>query len=102
MTRIHYLLPDYVAHIPPLGSLTLVVGTSQTDTGGREIGDIFNFRSNSLELIVLDASVLDRETIDQYIFTVVATDATGLSSTANVIINILDFNDEAPVITNDG
>ncbi len=73
-----------------------------SETGGRDIAAIFNFRSNSHELIVLDGSMLDRETISQYNFTVIARDATSLTSNATVTINLLDENDNAPVITNDG
>ncbi len=79
-----------------------MIGQALTDTGSRDIGDIFNFGSNSHVLIVLDASVLNREAIDSYNFTVIATDIEGLVSSAEVTINILDFNDETPVITNDG
>ena len=78
------------------------MGRAITDPGSRAIEDIFNFRLNSHILIVLDASVLNREVINNYTFTVVATDTEGLTSSAEVTINILDFNDETPVITNDG
>lgn len=55
-------------------------------------------------LIVVDVSVLDREVIASYSFTVVASDAaTGTqTSVANVTVNLLDVNDHIPVITNDG
>ena len=78
-----------------------MIGRALTDTGARSISDIFNFRTNSRVLVVLDASVLDRESIDQYVFTVVATDSSNQRSTANVTITIQDFNDETPVITTD-
>ena len=84
--------------------MNLAIGTALTTSGQRDIGNIFGFRTNSLTLIVLDFSVLDRELIPTYSFTVVATDAaTGTqTSTANVTVNLLDVNDETPVITNDG
>ena len=82
--------------------MTLTIGRALSNTGSRDIGDIFNFRSNSHELIVLDFTVLDREAIDVYNFTVNARDIEGLTSSAQVTINIQDFNDETPVITNDG
>ena len=82
------------------GDFTVVVGTAITDPGALSIDDIFGFRTNTDSLIVLDASVLDREFIDEYIFTVQATDILGNSNTASVTITISDFNDEAPIITN--
>ena len=82
------------------GDFTVVVGTAITDPGVLSIDDIFGFRTNTDSLIVLDASVLDREFIDEYIFTVQATDILGNSNTASVTITISDFNDEAPIITN--
>lgn len=89
--------------IPHTGDVGLTVGVAITNSGSREISDIFNFRSNSHTLIVVDASVLDREEIASYTFTVIAVDVTGSqTSTAEVTVDILDFNDETPVITNDG
>lgn len=84
--------------------MNLAIGTALTDSGPRDIGNIFDFRTNSHALIVVGSEVLDREVIPSYSFTVVATDAaTGLqSSTANVTVNLLDVNDQPPVITNDG
>lgn len=81
-----------------------MVGRALTNSGARDIRNIFNFGSNSHVLIVVDFSVLDREAIDSYSFTVVATDAATetQTSTANVTVNLLDFNDHVPVITNDG
>lgn len=82
--------------------MTLLIGSATSNTGGRDITNIFNFRSNVHDLIVLDGGALDRESIDQYNFTVIATDATAMTSTAMVTINILDENDNVPVILNDG
>lgn len=84
------------------GSVTLSIGTALSDTGSRAIGNIFNFAINTHMLILLDASVLDREAISRYVFTVRAEDSAGQISTAEVTVNILDFNDVTPVITNDG
>ncbi len=78
------------------------MGTAITDTGSREIDDIFDFRSNSDSLVIVDSSVLDRESIESYTFTVIAVDSAGQMSTANITINLLDFNDEVPTIINDG
>lgn len=82
--------------------VSLSIGRALSDTGSRSIGDIFNFGSNSHILTVLDSSVLDRETTASYLFTVIATDSIDQTTTADVTVNILDFNDETPVITNDG
>ena len=79
------------------GDFTVVVGTAITDPGALSIDDIFGFHTNTDSL---DASVLDCEFIDEYIFTVQATDILGNSNTASVTITISDFNDEAPIITN--
>ena len=66
--------------------------------GSRHISNIFGIRTDSL--IVLDSSVLDREVINRYVFTVEATDTLSETSTATVTILITDINDEIPVITN--
>ena len=53
-------------------------------------------------LIVLDSSDLDRETITDYNFTVIATDTQGESATAVVTVTITDYNDNAPITINSG
>ena len=73
-----------------------------SDTGSHEIANIFNFLTNSPTLIVVDSTVLDREVISSYNFTVIATDRADQNSTAVVTVDIQDSNDEQPVITNDG
>ncbi len=80
----------------------IAIGTAFSETGTRAIDQIFSFSSNSDNLIVLESDVLDRETIDRYIFSVVATDALSQSSSANVTIILTDVNDQTPVITNAG
>lgn len=83
----------------PAGSFTVQVGTQLIPTpGSRLISNIFGIRTDSL--IVLDSSVLDREDINHYVFTVEATDTLLETSTATVTILITDINDETPVITN--
>ena len=86
----------HVAGVP-----LLEIGEALSPTGRRSIENIFGFRSNADTLIVRDSSVLDRETLPKYSFTIVATDSAGASATANVTITILDVNDNAPVIFND-
>lgn len=66
--------------------------------GSRHISNIFGTSTDSL--VVLDSSVLDRERIERYMFTVEATDTLSETSTATVTILITDINDETPVITN--
>jgi hypothetical protein len=93
-----------MCHVSHTGGVILAIGMSLSDSGSRDIADIFNFRSNSPVLTVVGSDVLDRETITSYSFTIVATDAaTGMqTSTANVTVNLLDVNDQTPVITNSG
>lgn len=81
---------------------TLSIGEALSPTGRRPIEDIFGFRSLDDTLIVLDSSDLDRETLTEYNFTVVATDSEGESATATVTVTIVDFNDNAPIIINRG
>ncbi len=81
---------------------TVAIGTAFSETGSRTIDQIFSFRSNSDNLIVLESNILDRETIGRYVFSVVATDDTSQTSTANVTIILTDINDEIPMITNAG
>lgn len=85
-----------------VGAPSIVIGQNQTATGRRPIDDIFGFRSLDDTLIVLDSTALDRETIAEYIFTVIGTDSEGLSATATVTVTITDFNDNAPEIHNKG
>ena len=51
--------------------------------------------------ILLKASSLDRETVDQYVFDVIAKDRgrPPLNSTAQVRVTVIDVNDNAPTIT---
>ena len=80
----------------------MAVGEALSNTGDRTIDKIFSFRSNSDNLFVLESDVLDRETIDSYMFRVVATDSASQTSTATVTVQLLDYNDVTPVITNAG
>lgn len=79
-----------------------MVGQNLTATDRRPIDDIFGFRSRDDTLIVLDATALDRETIAEYAFTVVATDSEGATATATVTVTVTDFNDNPPEIHNGG
>ena len=79
----------------------VTLGTALTPPGGRPLNNIFNFLSNT-DVLVLQATVLDREEIDEFRFTVIAEDTEGLSSTATVTVVITDINDEIPFITNAG
>ena len=106
--RVHYrsfhrntsYLVQTVSSLP--GEFTVAIGNAITDPGPRDIDKLFGFRSNTDTLIVLESDVFDREAIDEYVFTVVATDSGAESSTANVTVRLTDFNDEAPNITNAG
>ncbi len=85
-----------------IASYDIDIDVAFTDTGPRTIDQIFSFRSNSDNLIVLESDVLDRETINRYVFSVVAVDDESQISTANVTIILTDINDEIPMITNAG
>ena len=52
--------------------------------------------------MVVDQSVLDRETIAEYNFTVVARNADNLTASATVTVTLGDVNDLPPEITNAG
>ena len=82
--------------------MTVTIGTAYTTDLEREIDTIFGFLSNSDTLILLDSSSIDRETIDEIEFSVVATDSTSQTATADVTVVINDANDETPNITNAG
>lgn len=85
-----------------IGIPSLEIGEALSPTGRRSIDDIFGFRSLSDTLIVIDSSDLDRETLTEYNFTVIARDAEQGSATATVTVTITDFNDNAPDILNGG
>ena len=80
----------------------MVLGTALTSTGGRPLNTIFNFLSNTDVLVLQDSDVLNRESIDEYQFTVVAEDTEGLISSATITVVITDVNDEIPFIENAG
>jgi RHS repeat-associated protein len=66
-------------------------------TGGNSDG-IFAIDSNSGEITVIDNVNLDRESTDVYVLSVTVTDGPNLSATETVTINVLDVNDNPPVI----
>ena len=82
--------------------MTVTIGTAYTAGLEREIDTIFGFLSNSDTLVLLDSSSIDRETIDEIEFSVVATDTIFQTATADVTVVINDANDESPNITNAG
>ena len=84
------------------GAVTIAIGTTETTGLDREIDAIFGFLSNSETLVLLDSSSIDRESVSQIRFTVIATDSASQNTTADVTVVITDANDEIPVITNDG
>ncbi len=79
-----------------------MVGDDLNVQGDPTINDIFGFPSQTDDLTLLDSSPLDRESVAQYRFTVVASDSENLASTATVTVTITDANDEPPTITNPG
>jgi len=50
-------------------------------------------------ITVANTTALDRETIASFILTITATDGTNTSAGADIIINLTDENDNAPIIT---
>ena len=76
-------------------------------TGGNT-GDVFSI-DNSGVIRVADASMLDYETTETYTLTITATDSVDDSGTADttaddtimVTINVMDVNDNAPMVTAD-
>lgn len=84
------------------GEFSLRIGENLNDPGDLTIQNIFGFASNDDDLVLLDSSPLNRESISEYVFTVIAMDSSGLESTATVTVTILDANDESPFITNPG
>ena len=82
--------------------MSVAIGTTETSNLEQEIDEIFGFLSNSETLILLDTSSIDRETHSEIRFTVIATDSTSQTTTANVTVVIGDANDNTPSITNDG
>ena len=70
-----------------------------TEALNQTIGTIFTFMSDTAELVIADNSRLDRETLDTYLFEVVAQDSNSARATSTVEITLTDINDNAPVIT---
>ena len=69
-----------------------------SETLPQDIDTIFDFKDNTNQLVVVDSSKLDRETLSSYRFEVVATD-TQAASTATVTVTLTDVNDNPPMIT---
>jgi len=66
--------------------------------------DTFGFTIGTTNLIVVNAERVDFDTMSSYEFMVTAADASdpSLTSTANITINLIDYNDLSPVVHNDG
>ena len=71
-----------------------------------EFSNTFGFTVGTAELIVTNAERVDFDTMQSFEFIVTATDIldNSLTSTATVIINLIDYNDHdlSSVIDNDG
>ena len=70
-----------------------------SETLPQDIDTIFNFKDNTDQLVVVDNSKLDRETLSSYRFEVVATDTQAGDNTATVTVTLTDVNDNPPMIT---
>ena len=80
----------------------VAIGVTYSDLMGTDITTIFGFLSNSDVLVLLDSSLVDRESTNEIRFSVVATDSLMQNATANVTITVTDANDETPNVTNGG
>ena len=89
-----------------IGSRVLIITATDADVGSN--GDVTysligtsTFEIDADSGVIETVSELDRETVDSFTFNVVATDSGGLQSTAEVRVQILDVNDNAPVFSMD-
>ena len=67
-------------------------------------GDVtgnFTISASTGVISVSSSASLDYESRQQFSFNVKATDSGGLSSTASVVINVIDYNDNQPVFSSD-
>ncbi|XP_042593809.1 protocadherin gamma-A1-like isoform X3 [Cyprinus carpio] len=97
-----------VAENAPMGSLVLKVSATDADQGtnkqvsysfsqsSKGISNIFNVDPSNGDILL--TGPLDFEKSKKYELNVVATDNGGLTDTAKVMVEITDFNDNAPVI----
>ncbi|XP_048884468.1 protocadherin gamma-A11-like isoform X13 [Brienomyrus brachyistius] len=106
-----FLEPVYKASLREnsvMGTTVLKVSATDSDTGSN--GEVtYSFSDGADTLSVLDVNphtgaitvsgLLDFEKFKQYEINVQATDKGGLTSTSKVIIDIIDVNDNVPVIT---
>ena len=69
------------------------------DITAGNVGGAFAFRAD-LSGTIVTVTELDRETVDSYALTVVATDAAGLTGTAVVRVTVSDANDNSPSFIN--
>ena len=90
-----------------LSDSILMVQASDSDSGVNQqivysiltTDDSFPFSINDSSGVIFLTTMLDREDIDEYVFSVVAEDrgAPSLNSTATVVIAVEDRNDNAPI-----
>lgn len=77
----------------PDSSSKITFDIKPRDTGSR------NFRIDKTTGALYSDATFDRETRSAYTLTVRATDEGGLSTEANVTVNVLDANDNAPLFS---
>ncbi|XP_077999586.1 cadherin-23-like [Glandiceps talaboti] len=87
-------------------TMTTPITSQDADTGVNAVTEytisgpgshLFDIDTQTAVLMVNSTSLLDRETEDNYTFTVTASDIGRLNSSAEVSIEILDENDNSPV-----
>ena len=90
--------PDGTTVLGPIRYLVDNGRISYSITKGNELGH-FQINNETSALLVGPRADLDIDNITQYNLTVMIVDGGGLNDTAEVTINILDANDNPPVIT---
>ena len=83
-----------------LGEIIYVISNGRvlySITDGNEDGD-FTIDPDSGDIIVSPGTDLDIDVISSYNLTIVATDGGGLTDTATLLIDVLDANDNTPII----
>ena len=93
--------PISVSELAEVGSTVTVVAASDPDQGmGGRVTFSFSspstvFGLNGDNIVLL--TELDYETVDQYTITLVATDGGGLTSSKDIVFNVLNENDNSPI-----
>lgn len=99
-----FLIDEDAANSASVGTVTATDADGDTAfseyaiTGGNTDG-IFSIDPNTGEITVADNTNLDREETAQYTLLITVSDGTNTGEPGNIIINIGDINDTAPLVT---